>query len=377
MKNSVLALTKKLIAIPSFVGNGVNEKAIADFIITYLQQHGFAVQKQYLDKTRYNIIVTLGSPKLWLCGHMDTVEPKNTQQLQPEIIDDKLYGLGAADMKGGIAAILTAVTESKNIKNLGLLFYCDEEYFFQGMKTFLKDFADKPELTIIAEPTNLAIGNAHRGIIELRAVIKGKTGHASRPSEGKNAIMIATEAVKKLTIALEKYSNSNTGITTCTLATITGGLQIGAKDKKILYANGTNSIPDTVEIALDIRPAVKELTAQQVTSLLKEYIAAEGGIMTEVTITQEFKPLLTNKNSLGSLEKTIQNTIGTATYFPGIDMGFGDGQLFAEHTQTPVVYFGPGPTTTCHQENEYVSIPTLQKTTDVFKKLIAVYGTLS
>ncbi len=368
-------LTEQLISIPSFVNKEINEKSIADFIANLLYEEGFDIQKQRIELNRYNLIATIGNPRLWLCGHMDTVEPKNKKQLKPKYRKGKLYGLGAVDMKGGIAAILTAVNCAEVKNNLGLLFYCDEEYSFRGMRSFIKEFKNKPSLSVFAEPTSLAISNAHRGLIELYAVIKGKSGHAARPEEGKNAIIGAGKAIDKLTTILAKrYSLPETGITTCTLSSMRGGTQVGTKDQNIIYALGTNTIPDTTEVNLDIRPARIGLSSNKITALLNQCIKDEGMVLKTIRVKEDLGPLITPKSKLKILEETILEELGFVNYLPSQKMGYGDGQLLFEKTKTPVVYLGPGPTEACHKEDEYVTLDSLKKTTRIFKRLIEKYA---
>ncbi|MBF8249408.1 MAG: acetylornithine deacetylase or succinyl-diaminopimelate desuccinylase [Candidatus Levybacteria bacterium] len=373
--NTLLELTEELISIPSYVGDNCNEKKIADFIAEYLRKRNFKVKKQLIASDRYNIIATFGSPRLWLCGHIDTVEPKSPEQLIPEIIDGKIYGLGSVDMKGGIAAILTAINLVEAGSNIGLLFYCDEEYSFAGMRKFLKSFRERPSLVLIAEPTNLGISNAHRGLVELNAVVKGKSGHASRPEEGINAITETVKAISKFSeIINNDYSSTEAGITTCTLSSIKGGTQIGKNGRQIIYSKNTNSIPDTVEICLDIRPAKINLRGPQVKKLLIKNFDQKGLRLKSIEIKQDFGPLLTPKKSLRTLENILSGELGSCFYLPSQKMGYGDGQLFFEKTKSPVAYLGPGPTEACHKENECVDISSLEKIMLVYKRLIEEYS---
>lgn len=373
--NTTLQLTKQLISIPSYVRDEINEAKIADLIYNLLKKEGFLVEKQLVEKGRWNIIATIGKPRLWLCGHMDTIEPKSKSRLIPRIKEGNLYGLGALDMKAGIAAIIGATASAKLKNNLGLLFYCDEEYAFKGMQKFLETFSDKPELTIITEPTNLQISNAHRGILEIYAVVKGKSGHASRPDEGINAISGVSELVESLSEILKNdYSGSLTGRSTCTLSKIIGGTNIGKDDEKINYAQGTNSIPDTAEIWLDIRPATFELNGEKVKELLKKFADPLRLTIPKFVQNQNFGPLLTNPSTIKPFEKVVTKAIGKADYLPAQKMGYGDGQLFFAKTKTPVIYFGPGPTQMCHKDGEYVTIADIIKTETVLRKTIELFS---
>lgn len=374
MENNVVSLTKQLIRIPSYVGKTVNEKKVAEFIFTFLKEKTYNPKKQFIDKDRFNVIAIKGNPKLWLCAHMDTVEPKEKSELIPKIHNGNIYGLGSVDMKGGLAAILCAITQQKP-QNIGLLFYCDEEYNFLGMKKFLENFNDKPALVMIPESTNLQISNAHRGLIEVKAVIKGKAGHASRPEEGVNAIAQTVSAIQAMAKELEEnYSDDAVGITTCTLSRIQGGLQIGIEKGIIVYATGTNSIPNTAEIWIDIRPAVTHLRGNQIKKLLKKYISKFGCALEQIFITQDLGALITPKANLQKVEEIMEENLGGIKYLSSKKMGYGDGQLFFEKTGSPVIYFGPGPSETCHKSGEYVRISELKKTATVLREVLIHYG---
>lgn len=369
----VITTAKQLIAIPSFIRDDINEVGMADFLADCLWKKGAEVKKQYVKNDRYNVVGTFGTPLLWLCGHMDTVEPKNQRQLTPIVKGKRLYGLGSVDMKGGIASILTALESVKRVANIGILFYCGEEYDFDGMRTFLKEFNGKPDLAIFAEPTNLRICNAHRGILELKASIKGKTGHPSRPHEGINAIMGAVNAVKLLTDTLTQYATPSTGITTCTLSQIIGGTQVGFSGNAIVYSQGTNSIPDTVEIVLDIRPAKPEVNGEMVKRALVSAIQQGGCRLENILIRQDFGPLLPRLQKFTEVEYIVKSIVGEALYMNANDMGYGDGQLFFEKTNSPVIYFGPGPSSVSHQDGEYVDCSSLELCTEVFERIIRTY----
>ncbi len=232
---NILQLLKKLISIPSYVDEKNNEKEIGDFIYKYLKQSPFPfkVEKQKVEGKRFNIIASDGAkPKLLLIAHMDTVEPRGWQKHNPfkgTVKGSKLYGLGSMDMKGGMAAILTALNEFKKTKGLMVLFYCDEEYDFKGMKKFIKEYKISPQLAVSAEPTNLKIWNGARGIIKVSFRVEGKTAPASRPDQGENVITGLVEAVKYLEKTLKKYRTENLGPSICNLSAISGGGKLGKR----------------------------------------------------------------------------------------------------------------------------------------------------
>lgn len=115
----VIKLTQKLVSIPSYLSSKTNEKEIGNFVFSYLKKFPyFQVKKQKVEGERFNIIAkTKGTPQLFLAGHMDTVEPGQGWFKSPFgrlIKKNKLYGLGALDMKSGMAAILDSLKDFKD-----------------------------------------------------------------------------------------------------------------------------------------------------------------------------------------------------------------------------------------------------------------------
>lgn len=359
-------ILKQLISIPSWVDSKTNELKVGLWIYNYLKKNtDFTLKKQYIGKDRFNIIATKGVPRLWLAGHMDTVEIFNKTQIVPKIKDGKIYGRGTVDMKGGIAAILEAVSDSKLINNVGLLFYCDEEYSFAGMKKFIENLDSKPGLVIVAEPTNLKIANEHRGLVEIDLVVKGKSGHASRPNEGVNAITNAIEAAKQTAKII--------GPTTFVISKIKGGTQVGIENGRILYAEGTNIIPDTAEVSIDSRIDNLDLNAEKILKIYQDCLKKLGSETDRENIRANLGSLKTPKTKLKALERVIKKEVGKVQYIPSYDMGYGDGQMIFQKVGCPVVYFGPGPTEMCHKADEYIEVDSLNKTVDIFKKLIGLH----
>src|SRR5262245_28780515 len=108
-------LTRELISIHSYLdkGAGIDEVEIAKYIESYLRNLRYLqVKRQAVEGERYNVIAHDGKPaRLVFCCHMDTVQPSgiwNHDMFAGHIVEDNLYGLGAADMKGGLACVLDA-----------------------------------------------------------------------------------------------------------------------------------------------------------------------------------------------------------------------------------------------------------------------------
>src|SRR3989338_3204167 len=144
-------LLKKLISIPSYVDEDKNadESKLGEYIGNFLASEckWFILSKQKVVNNRFNIIANDGyNPKIIFVCHMDTVKPAGNieNNFQARIVGNKLFGLGASDMKGGIAALLYAIKKVGSTKGVTLIFDCDEEYYFSGIKKLLAEYTFQP-----------------------------------------------------------------------------------------------------------------------------------------------------------------------------------------------------------------------------------------
>lgn len=198
------ALIKKLVSIHS---ESQNEEEIANYLYSLLQKMGMQTELQHIDGKSYNIIAHLKGKretgvkrKLLLGGHIDTVSKNDLWDTDPySIVTDrnKIFGLGAGDMKGGIATEITALKKiiaegsdfSGEIEFIGL---CDEERYSIGANAYVNKVKNEciraADFAIFAEPhyDNIVIGAA--GKVLLKLDVKGETGHAANPETGINAI---------------------------------------------------------------------------------------------------------------------------------------------------------------------------------------------
>ncbi|HQI13229.1 MAG TPA: M20/M25/M40 family metallo-hydrolase [Candidatus Woesebacteria bacterium] len=189
---SVESLLKDLINFPSISGS---EDAIANYILGLLKQNNFKVQKNWVDKKRFNIIAQVGTPKIYLSAHMDTVSPFI------KFSEDKkyIYGRGSCDTKASVASMIVAGINSKNngINNFGLIFTNGEETNFDGIKSLIKSKMEIPFI-VIGEPTSCCPINGHFGILNIKITSHGKAAHTSNPQNGVNAIDLLIKAVEKI-----------------------------------------------------------------------------------------------------------------------------------------------------------------------------------
>ena len=366
-----LELARRLISIPSYVGKDCNEQKIAEFLCEYLKQFNWLeIKKQKVVENRFNIIAQDKFPtQLLISGHLDTVLPKTgwqTDPFKPVTQKGKPFGLGSSDMKGSLAALINCLNYFKSTRGLMILLYIDEEYDFLGMKKFIQEYKNKikPDYVVSGDGYDLKLGNGCRGLIEINFRVKGKTAHASNPSLGKNAIQRSINAVNKLTAILK-------GETTCNLAFIQGGLDLGQdQNGQLILGKEGNNIADIAEFILDIRPASINLSAKRVISIIKILLKKEGLKLTEYRIRQDFGCWKTSKKELRDIEKVS----GVNSYMDIGSWGYIDVALLWKAFNVPCFTFGAGNLKLAHKPNEFISIKNLEKCSKVYRKLIKSSG---
>jgi acetylornithine deacetylase len=191
-------LLSQLVAIdsvnPDLVVGGAGEGAIARFVAQWLERAGLDVRFDEAAPGRPNVIGIArgsgGGRSLMLNAHMDTVGVAGMERPhEPIIADGRLYGRGAYDMKGGLAAIMLAGAKAKQAGLRGdviVTAVVDEEYASIGTASIVKGW--KAEAAIVTEPTELDICLAHKGFAWFEVETTGVAAHGSRPDLGVDAI---------------------------------------------------------------------------------------------------------------------------------------------------------------------------------------------
>ncbi len=245
-----------MMAIPSVSGE---EEAVGFFLRDHLESLGWTVELQPVAPGQNNVIARLNeTPRVFLSTHMDTVPPF----IPPTEDDEKIYGRGACDAKGIIAAQIIAAEELRRqgITEIGLLYTVEEEQASTGAKAANEhSLAAKCEYLINGEPTDndLAIGS--KGSLRVKVKTRGKAAHSAYPEEGDSAILKLLDILSDIKAA-EFPHGEFFGETTCNIGTINGGLKI-------------NIIPAEAEAGMLVRLTTD---MEPIMSLLEEKIAGRG-----------------------------------------------------------------------------------------------------
>lgn len=343
------------------IDSSKNEKEIFLFYEKILISNGFNVSFQKVTKNRFNLFAEKNKTNgkaIMFYGHMDTVE--NTKgwkkPLEPVQIDNKIYGLGSYDMKGGIASFIKATESTK--KYIKIFLAVGEEKISDGAwhayKKNKKFFSDI-ELIISAEPNFgngiYSITNGRTGRIILEIVSRGKSVHIAKKNEGIDAIkqicdfinlLYQTNFLKseKSQFQIRKIKAEANGMSVCDNATAEIELLLDHKDKSIDIFNTIKKINKNQNIEIKYK--------QRKTPYLDGYLINEFPHQKSISY-------IIYQNT-GKEMKLIQR------------ISVGDDNVFGAN-EIPVITWGPDGNN-AHSIDEYVDINSLEKLSKMYRELL-------
>lgn len=410
LRNEIPSLVSRLIQLPSVNPPGYTIN-VANFIRDWLSEHGFTSETKEYAKDKPNVIAKVGNgkPVLILNGHMDVVPPGDESRwvyppFSGKIVEGRVYGRGATDMKGGLAIIMIVFAElAPIIEKLGsgsLIFSAtaDEETGgHPGVEALVKDGVLIGDAAIVAEPSGSSryyIGE--KGLCQVKIVARGKPAHGSLPVLGENAIM---RLIKAITRTEELINDFNKGIKLPSelmdaiknsaevyLETArASGLNLSLSDFEevvstvsfnpgvIRGGSKINMVPDYAELELDMRipPGV---SPSQVINHLRNGLCG----VADVETLDASEPNYTSPSEVIArlVHEGIERVLGL-TPKPIIVTGATDGR-YLRARGIPTVVYGPGELALAHAYNEYVTVDDLIKTHDVMLYAIKrFFGTLA
>jgi succinyl-diaminopimelate desuccinylase len=338
------ALTERLITYDTSKPDGI--RACAGFIKGWLEAREIEVHDGVFGELPV-LTADIGprrSPAIILHGHLDVV-PGRAEQFTPRIEGDRLYGRGAYDMKGGLAAMMCAMHDlaSQDQVRVRLLCVPDEESEDIERRTsdemvrrgFTGDFA------ITGEPTNLRVGVQAKGVLSCRIAVHGRAAHSSTPWLGDNAVLKAIDVFRRIeSLPFSRESSELFDRPSINLGRIVGG-------------DAVNKVPDECVMDVDIR----YLPNQDPDDLLGQIRTIDD---MEIRRTFVFPPAYVSRSNpfvLGLEETVTESTRQTESVTVGRD-GASDAVSFLK-TGIPAVEFGPAGAGH-HGPEEWVSIPSLR-----------------
>jgi acetylornithine deacetylase/succinyl-diaminopimelate desuccinylase family protein len=347
-REELVALAQSLIRIPSENPPG-NEKPVAEFLARRLRKLDMQVQIEDVDEHpgRPNVPATWDTghdgPTLLFNGHLDVVPAGEGWSVDPfggEIRDGRLYGRGACDMKGPLAAVVTALEAVRRASaslrgKIVLAGVVGEEQDQSGTRQLVAD-GIQADYGIVAEPTRLAPVIAQKGQVFYDITTFGKAAHGSVPHLGVNAVvnmMPVIKGVLKLNERLKRKKHPLCGHPTVNLGVIKGG-------------EIPNAVPDRCTISLDRRLIPGETFEEaraEIEGILAEIAKTDPEFRTEVVMPVTWKPteIAEDEPIVVALRRQTEAVTGVN---PGLEgwPATCDATLLVNDAGIPTCIFGPG-----------------------------------
>jgi acetylornithine deacetylase len=353
-------------------GPEIYEERVTAYLDHFFHSLGVPYERQTVAPQRDNIVACYESPdaqRTYLFeAHQDTV-PTDNMVIDPfgaKIENGRLYGRGACDIKGGMAAMLAAFVRLVREKPGGaanLIMACtvDEEHTFLGVQELVRRGV-RADLAVVAEPTQLQIVNAHKGIIRWQIDTPGRSCHSSRPEQGVNAIYNMAKVLAAIEQYAERLRTSRTdpllGPATLSVGRIEGGTSV-------------NTVPDHCRIEIDRRliPGEEPLSApRDLVSYLQERARIEIPFAcSEPTLRA---PALGPQGSADLVHRLGQaiDAVKGSHHVMAVPYGT-DASTIAE-AGIPSVVFGPGDIARAHTCDEWVPLDEVEQASEILYRLV-------
>ena len=355
----LIQFARQLLSLQSFARE---ESQVPDLIVGTLKDRGAEPKVVARDGVRNIVAQTRGACNVIFNGHWDTVLPNEEfeRDMLPVRLDDgMLYGLGACDMKSGVAAECAAFLRClhQDIPGVALCLVGDEELGGQNGTGLLVDEGYVAPYAVLGEPTRLRLSLGQKGGMNVDVTSRGRLAHGAYPHRGDNAIL---KMMDFFDLLLERYpipqadaDNATVfAMTTASIGTIRGG-------------QSTNVVPDCCEATIDIRLPPQVSVEEVETSLLE--MAATAGV--EVYV--QFHGYGWQLDKASEIYEVSKGAVETVTQKPVAfvqKMGTNDGKYYAYHG-AQITNVGPGDNRLSHTARECVPTTELTQARDIYVEI--------
>ena len=361
---------------PFFGEDARGEWEIAGYVERRCREAGLKVHRQPVSPGRENVVAELrvGHPEnaLLFEAHMDTVSLGSMENpLEPTYVGDRLYGRGACDTKGSLAAMLHAVEEcARNPEQLSsdvvLCAAVDEERAFEGILAFI-DSDVSVAGAVVGEPTDLGIVVAHKGCARFRLTTRGKAAHSSVPHEGDNAIYRMAEVMEVIKEDVEgglaDLDHPLVGPPTIVVSTIRAGTQI-------------NIVPEECAIEVDRRIVPGEDAREVLDGILKTLQERLHGSNVHFDAEELLLdwPLDTPPESATArCAQRVASEMGLEDRLHGVAYG-SDASKLQQLKGVPSIVFGPGSIAQAHSGEEWVPAEHVERAAEFYAGMARGFG---
>jgi succinyl-diaminopimelate desuccinylase len=313
-------------------------------------------------------------PTLVVNGHTDVVPVVAARwardPFRPEVVDGRLYGRGTADMKGGVAAAICALSTLEAAGHqpacdIVFQFVADEERGGAlGTRALMESGLLTGDAYLVPEPTSLAVCVAERGLLQGEIVVKGRPGHGSRPREGVSAIEHAAQIVLALHAAdFGDPEHRLLGRPTANIGTLHGGSAVNIVAEQARVGFDRRLLPGmSLDDALaGIRHRLEVAGLGNIEYEIEVYDYGEGS---EMSVDDPFAEIVRQcvASATGSLPPTIGMTFTT------------DARFVRNQAGIPAVVCGPGDVAQAHGIDEWVEVDQLVDATAAYARLYRSFG---
>jgi putative selenium metabolism hydrolase len=379
MRLDVVELLKELVRIKSLPGG---EGGLANAVKEFLGHAG--VDKVFIDGVG-NVIAPVRGGGLGIIvveGHLDTVDVGDLRQwvvdpFSGALIDGRVYGRGAVDMKGSIASQIKALEDLKTLESDLYVVYTVHEEIIEGvaLRHALRDsLRVRPDVVVTGEATSLELGLGHRGRAVVDLEISGVSAHASMPGEGINALEGAALAILKVAEAsgnLPAHELLGSESATATLIDCQPKIQPQIPDKCLVTADHRvlpgRGEADILRFYEDVCNQVKNLkNAGCRPSLREEEVRSWRDYPLR---TKELFPGWINEDE--GLIKPLMRTL--KKMYDGVSRHywrFSTDLVVVSEFNAAGLGLGPGKETLAHKPNEYVEVAELRKAVDMYRAML-------
>lgn len=368
-----LALARLLVSIPSvnptLAPGGSGEGEIAEVTADLLRGWGFETNTHEVAPGRWNVVGRLAGegPTLLFNGHLDTVgvEGMTVDPFAAEVRDGRLVGRGSCDMKGGVAALMSASARLASAgprPSLIVALTADEEHASVGMAALVQGRRpdELADMAVVCEPTSLRVMPAHKGFVWLRALFRGRAAHGSRPDIGVDAVRHAGLYLA----ALDQYAD-----------------ELGARAAHPLLGHGSfhagtirggtaeSVYPDACELTLERRT----MPGEEASDVVDDFQRVLDQVSTRhPSIEASLEMTLDRPGTEVSTESPLVRGLLDAASAEGVEsrvegMTAWVDAAFLNEAGVPAVCFGPGSIEQAHTADEWLDVNELRSCADVLE----------
>ncbi len=358
--NSISALPNEEII--SYTAERAQKRGMSVRFYPYKDERG--VEKQNIVAVTPAASSNIDGVELAFVGHTDVVpfDPNWTEALTLTEQNGKLYGRGACDTKGFIAAALTAVEETdlaKLRRPLALVFTADEEVGCIGAKHLAEAKAFRARYAVVGEPTSLRPMRAGKGYCLAEIILRGREGHSAHPERGASAIMHAARFINRIEMVSEQLKAEihpafDPPYTTINIGTIRGGTAKNVLAGECRFTFEWRPVPNQkAERALDLITREAERLREEDANF--DYEIAHARIDAGMETSADSK-------LVRALEEATEKESGT--------VAFGTEAPQLTELGAEAVVLGPGDIRTAHRTGEFVPVAELRSCVSILKNMI-------